>query len=345
VEVCSGERRYIGTLCFYLNAEKQRRAMKKILPVFLFCLAAPLAFSQLTLDQAISEAAAELSSRAYPGASVAMVNFNSGSEKMAVFVMEELHRLLVQAGVLIVVERRQIDLVREELNFQMSGEVSDETFQGIGHMIGVEHIITGSIERIGKVYRFRVWVVDVDSARVMASYSANVQNDRITASLMGVSADMIGLDDFTPLERSGAFLFNLFPLVSVGSWIMGDYNGALITSGLQMAGLTLCIVSSVLGFKYPDKADYYDPGGTFNQEKYDNDTVLTPLGTIGLWAGLAISVGGYIFNLVRPYHVHKTPLRTSRLSINNVGLAYVPEFSGGGSGGLRLSYTMYFYTL
>ncbi|MDR2740479.1 MAG: penicillin-binding protein activator LpoB, partial [Treponema sp.] len=45
-----------------------------------------------------------------------------------------------------------------KINFKaMSGEVSDETFQGIGHMIGLEHIITGSIERIGKVYRFRVW--------------------------------------------------------------------------------------------------------------------------------------------------------------------------------------------
>lgn len=316
--------------------------MKRILVVFLFTLAAQLAISQTSLDRAISEAVAELNSRVEPGVTVAMVNFNSGSEKMTVFVMEELHRLLVQARVLTVVERRQIDLVREELNFQMSGEVSDETFQGIGHMIGVEHIITGSIERIGKVYRFRIWVIDVDSAQVMASYSANVQNDRITASLMGVSADLIGLDDFTPLERSGAFLFNLMPLVSVGSWMMGDYSGALITSGIQMTGLTLCIISSVLGLEYPDKSDYYDSNGTFKQEEYENASTFTPMGVVGLSAGLVLITGGYIFNLVRPYHIHKALPATSQPPMNTISLAYIPEFLARGSGGLHLSYTMYF---
>jgi TolB-like protein len=317
--------------------------MKKILVVFLFFWSARIVSSQMTLDRAIGEAAAELTVRLYPGAAVAMVNFNSGSEKMADFVMEEVHRLLVQAEVLTVVERRQIDLVREELNFQMSGEVSDETFQGIGHMIGVEYVITGSIERIGKVYRFRIWAIDVDTAQVTASYSANVQNDRITASLMGVSADLLGLDDYTPLERSGSFMFNLIPLVSVGSWMMGDYKGALITSGIQMIGFTLCIVSSVLGFENPNGREAYTRSdNTFDQERYDDESVPTPLGTVGLWAGLALTAGGYIFNLVRPYHVHKAPPQTAAPSLNNLGLAYVPEFPGAGTGGLHISYILYF---
>jgi hypothetical protein len=50
--------------------------MKRILVVFLFFMATPLIFSQITLDRAVSEAAAELNSRLYPGATVAMVNFN-----------------------------------------------------------------------------------------------------------------------------------------------------------------------------------------------------------------------------------------------------------------------------
>jgi hypothetical protein len=316
--------------------------MKRLSVVFLFFLAAQVLCSQVSLDQAVGEAAAELNASLYPGAVVAMVNFNSGSEKMAVFVMEEVHRLLVQGGVLTVVERRQVDLVREELNFQMSGEVSDETFQGIGHMIGLEYIITGSIERIGKVYRFRIWAVDVDTAQVTASYSTNVQNDRIAASLMGVSADLVGLDDFTPLERSGAFLFNLIPLVSIGSWMMADYKGALITSGIQMVGFTLCIVSSALGFEYPDREDHYNPDGTFDQESYDDATELTPLGTVGLASGLVLIAGGYIFNLIRPYHVHKAPPKNFGLSMNNLRLAYAPEDSGRGGGGFRISYTMCF---
>jgi hypothetical protein len=317
------------------NIEKQGRNMKKTLAAFLFFLVNPLIFSQITLDRAVAEAAVELNSRLHPGSAVAMVNFNSGSEKMAVFVMEEVHRLLVQARVLTVVERRQIDLVREELNFQMSGEVSDETFQGIGHMIGVESIITGSIERIGRVYRFRIWAIDVDSAQIMASYSTNVQNDRIAASLMGVSADLIGLDDFTPLERSGAFMFNLIPLVSAGSWMMRDYKGALIAGSIQMVGFTLCMVSSVLGFEYPDKEGYYKPDGTLDQEKYEDASNLTPLATAGISVGLVLLAGGYVFNLIRPYHVHKAQPKTLP-SINNLDLAYF------GAGSLQLRYTLRF---
>ncbi|MDR2740567.1 MAG: hypothetical protein LBB98_00190, partial [Treponema sp.] len=131
--------------------------MKRLMAGLLFFMIQQTLFAQITLDRALGEAVGELNAKLSPRATVAMVNFNSGSEKMAAFVIEEVHRLLVQAQGLTVIERRQIDLLREELNFQMSGEVSDETFQGIGHMIGLEHIITGSIERIGKVYRFRVW--------------------------------------------------------------------------------------------------------------------------------------------------------------------------------------------
>jgi len=43
-----------------------------------------------------------------------------------------------------VVDRQQLDLIRAELNFQMSGEVSDESAQSIGQMLGVQSIMSGT---------------------------------------------------------------------------------------------------------------------------------------------------------------------------------------------------------
>ncbi|MDR0585320.1 MAG: CsgG/HfaB family protein [Treponema sp.] len=298
--------------------------MKSAVKILLILAITTPLYSQITLDQALAEAAQEFAARLNPDTTLAVVNFISESERMSSYVIDDLNRRLVQSDMFTVVERRRLDDVKKELDFQMSGAVSDETFQGIGHMLGAETIITGSLEKVDKVYRFRVSAIALRTARVDASYSANIVNDKTTAGLMGGSADLFGLNDYTPLERSGAFFFNLIPLVSVGSWMMGDYNGALISNGIQMAGLTLCIVSSVFGFQYPDKAAYYDSNGKFDEKGYDDASVLTPMGTVGLWTGLGIFAGGYIFNLVRPYHVHKVQPKNPNVSINNLNVSIIP---------------------
>jgi len=142
-------------------------------------------FSQTTLDRAISEAAKELDTRLEPGTVIAIVNFNTTSEKMTSYIIEEMQRLLVKSSILKVVERRQVNIVTSELNFQMSGFVNEESVQGVGHMLGAESVITGSMELIGSVYRFRLQAVNVRSSQIQASYSVNVANDKTTAGLMG----------------------------------------------------------------------------------------------------------------------------------------------------------------
>jgi TolB-like protein len=281
-------------------------------------------FSQITLDLAISEAAKELDTRLEPGTVVAMVNFNTDSENMANYVLEEIHKNLVKTNILRVVERRQVDLLIEEHNFQMSGYVSDETIQGIGHMLGAESIINGSIELIGRVYRFRIQAINVQTAQMQASYSVNVENDKTTAELMGGKANLTGLSDYTPLERSGAFLLNLIPFGSIGSWFMEDYFGGILGLGIQVVGLGMTVCGSLWEKTPPPDApdDYYE---------------ITTGGTVLLVTGLGILAGGYIFNLVRPYHVNKETRKTANVSIANLGTGFIP-----GGNKVLLSYKMRF---
>ena len=312
--------------------------------IFLLIFGNTFLFSQITLDKAISEAAKELDTRLVPGTVVAMVNFNSETEKMASYVIDEIHKNLVKSNLVRVVERKQIDLVIKELNFQMSGYVSDESFQGIGHMLGAESIISGSIEKLDKVYRFRIQAMSVKTAQVQASYSANVENDDTVAALTGGKAETSGLSDYTSTERDRAFGLNLIPFCSLGSWFMGDYFGAILGMSLQIVGFGMAGVGAFWTVPV-DKNDYKNADGTLNQSKYDDaksNADLTTGGVVCLSIGLGALLGGYIFSLVRPYHVHKeapSTAQASNASIENIGIAFVPVKKGTG---VQLSYKMKF---
>ena len=90
----------------------------------------------LSLDEGIARIAAEIEAGLPEGRRVAVVNFQSPSAYFSDYVLEELQGHLVSGKRLVVTERSKLELLRNELTFQMSGEVSDESAVGIGHWLG-----------------------------------------------------------------------------------------------------------------------------------------------------------------------------------------------------------------
>jgi hypothetical protein len=82
-----------------------------------------------------------------------------------------------------VVDRQQLDTIRAELNFQMSGEVSDESAQSIGQMLGAQSIVSGSVSKIGSLYRVQVKAIEVQSAGVQGQWSRNIPDGATIAAL------------------------------------------------------------------------------------------------------------------------------------------------------------------
>ncbi|MDR1904375.1 MAG: penicillin-binding protein activator LpoB, partial [Treponema sp.] len=184
------------------------------------------------------------------------MNFSGGSERFSNYVLEELTAAIVNQRVLTAVDRQQLELVRSELSFQMSGEVSDESAQEIGRMLGAQSIVSGSLENIGNVYRFRIRAIEVASASIQAAFSANIRNDQMVQSLMGVSGDAVvsaeaastpiiipqpvpsdTYQDFTTGRRIGAGFLNWF--FGVGSFTMGNWVNGLIIGGTELLGVIL----------------------------------------------------------------------------------------------------------
>jgi hypothetical protein len=70
------------------------------------------------------------------------------------------------------------------MDFQMSGEVSDESAQAIGRKLGAEYIISGSLANTGGIYRFRINTINVESAGIAASSATDIANDGKVQALL-----------------------------------------------------------------------------------------------------------------------------------------------------------------
>jgi formylglycine-generating enzyme required for sulfatase activity len=119
-------------------------------------------------------AAADIEGNLARGTKVAVLNFNSDSERFSDYVIEEIAGALVSGKKLVVVDRQSIELIQKEMNLQLSGEVSDESAQRIGAMLGAQSIVSGSLVDTGAWFRFRVNTINVETAQRQVFTSKNI---------------------------------------------------------------------------------------------------------------------------------------------------------------------------
>ena len=163
--------------------------MKKYLPIFvLYLLLTGALFAQqlASLDEVIKSTARGVEEVLPQRTLVAVINFTSPAEAFSDYVIEELTGELVMGRKVTIVDRRSLALIRQELNLQVSGDVSDESAQAIGRMLGAQSIVSGSLTDMGTSYRFRVRVIDVETAAIRTQVSLNLQKDaQVTFLLSG----------------------------------------------------------------------------------------------------------------------------------------------------------------
>jgi hypothetical protein len=217
----------------------------------------------VTLDTAITNVVDEFSYNFKRGDKVAILAVRCSSARMSKYIIEELTSAFVSQRIITIVGRAQLDQLQDDLRFQMFSEVNDSLAQTVGRRVGAKSVITGSFEPVGNYYRFRVRVMDVESANILVTYSANVQNDQAVASLMNRGTDSSSSSvaatssqgnygDFTAGQRWGTWALNAFTIPGLGSYfIMQDKVGlrTQLILGLGGPGLTLVTlgISAMVG--------------------------------------------------------------------------------------------------
>jgi PBP1b-binding outer membrane lipoprotein LpoB len=100
---------------------------------------------------------------------IAVLNIYASEKEIALFIMDELQFQLVESGKFKIVDRRSFDVIRAEQNFQMSGEVSDESAVSIGSLLGANIVITGAVSGSENARRLTVKALDVKTGEITAN--------------------------------------------------------------------------------------------------------------------------------------------------------------------------------
>jgi|GEM_PF-2564060 len=139
----------------------------------------------MVLDDAIMDSVNFFSGRLQSGTTVAVTNFEAETKELSDFIIQELLVSFANAGAVRVVDRHRLEILEAELNFSMSGAVSDETAQRIGHMVGAQVLFSGNMVPFRDIYRIRIQAIAVETAEIIGVRTLNVRWDPTLTGLLG----------------------------------------------------------------------------------------------------------------------------------------------------------------
>jgi TolB-like protein len=161
--------------------------MKKLIVLILtFIPAFAFAQNSIQLGQALDNCVSQFRNQLPRGARAAILKIEARSDGLSEYVTDNLSAKLVSQNHLTVVERgRTLQALEAEQNYQMSGNVSDETATSIGKQLGAELVITGSITSRGDLFSINIRVVHVETTRIQTQYTVN--NVIIDSSIISIA--------------------------------------------------------------------------------------------------------------------------------------------------------------
>ncbi|GHV79765.1 hypothetical protein AGMMS49944_15560 [Spirochaetia bacterium] len=121
-----------------------------------------------SLDEAIRRAGDKFIGELPGQAVIAVLNVSARNRNYSAIVVDDLEIQLVDSHQFKIVDRKQLDIIMAEQNFQMSGVVDDDSAVSIGKLLGAGVVITGSITGSGETQRLILKALDVQTAQLVS---------------------------------------------------------------------------------------------------------------------------------------------------------------------------------
>jgi len=179
----------------------------------------------LTLDMAIAKIASYFSSNLTPKSPIALIAFETENKTLSDYIFEEFWIYFEDNSSLILVDRQNLELISKEMNYQLSGMVSDDSAKLIGHQFGPQTLLYGKLIRLGSEYRLSVYATDVERA-TSSLRAANIKPDKRIASLLEKSTTEntgINMANVLYAGSDNPFQFTVQTDKSNGIYHDGDY--------------------------------------------------------------------------------------------------------------------------
>jgi hypothetical protein len=118
--------------------------------------------------EAVRNLSLEVSEKLPNNSTIAVLSIYSSDSNASEYIIGELEYHLVNSGKFRIVDRRRLDQIRNEQNFQLSGDVDDNSAVSIGNMLGANIVITGEITGSGSNQRLVIKALDVRTAQIIS---------------------------------------------------------------------------------------------------------------------------------------------------------------------------------
>jgi TolB-like protein len=155
-----------------------------VIVLILGCGSNPRTTAPDDLDLTLRQVSDYLNERIPTGRKIAVISIQSGSSALSEYIIDELISNAVNDNRYSVVDRQQLDIAREELNLNLSGEISDNSAQSVGQFLGVQIIVTGRVSQIGDNYRISIRALEVETVQVQGSNNWNISAGKTITALM-----------------------------------------------------------------------------------------------------------------------------------------------------------------
>ena len=291
--------------------------MKKILGIMAALLIAHTAAFAVEIETALAETAEQFSKTIKTGSTIAIIGISSDTEEMSDFMLDELTVNFVRLRKLKVADRANLAAIKKEMNFQLSGEVGDDSIQQIGAMAGAQTVIRGTLKPFGESYLLVIHALNVTTAAVEDIYRAKVDVNETAALLLSggkgySSKKVLRTDRYHGGELAKLGFGNL--LFGTGAYLAGNYVDGAVLTVWHIANLSMVGGGSfMIAISRPNESDLVIGGIT--------------LATLGSISGLARIIYGF----VRPkYYVKRNKNKSMGAAdiLNGLNFAVVPHKNG-----------------
>ena len=122
------------------------------------------------VEAALDRAALEVSENFTARSRLATVYITAEDKSQTDFIAGELEHILRRKG-FVIIDRSELDRIRAEQQFGISGEVDDSTAARIGNIAGASVVITGRVDGEGNLRRLRLRALETSSGQVIGTAS------------------------------------------------------------------------------------------------------------------------------------------------------------------------------
>ncbi|GHT83621.1 hypothetical protein FACS1894137_05230 [Spirochaetia bacterium] len=290
----------------------------------------------ITIDTAIDEAAKSVLNSVPQGTKIAVLNITTDIVGISDYVVDELIVKLVNTQAFQVVPRKEVELqaAKNELDFQMSGFVSEESAKLMGHFLGAGSIITGTFSRDSSdSFRLIVNAIDVESFTYQVSYRTSLKEDKTLNSFL-VDAGVSFYQDYTIGERLKTGALNM--AFGIGSAIQKDHRW-WISGSVEAIGIVLIIVGEAT---YPQNRRLESTAAQYR--KYENDYAEAVRSNEAMiLSGSILTAVGIGLGFALPFFYHKP--NNTKISLFDPGAWDIGLMAAGTNiNGVKIGYTLHF---